>query len=254
MDKSELSKGRNLITGDTHGDFAKLMRITKHIKEGDVLWIAGDFGFLFENDSSEQMLLNDLFFFLKRKKAYIAFVDGNHENHAVLNQLPVEIWHGAKVHKLRPNIIHVLRGEVVEINDKKIFCFGGAFSIDREYRELNVSYWEEELPTENDYKNGIHNLEKHNYQVDYIVTHTCPYETVNLLNLRHIAAEEYPLQNYLEWIRQKVEYKRFYFGHWHLDKELWRNQRVIFNDIVNMETGQRNIAEITDSICQTKGN
>ena len=61
---------------------------------------------------------------------------------------------------------YVCRGEILKIfrseeqsEPIKIWCFGGAFSIDRQYRKLNESYWEEELPTDADYANSNKNLE-----------------------------------------------------------------------------------------------
>ena len=150
---------RMLITGDLHGDTSALTLIAKKMQEKDCLFVAGDFGFIFRNNNSERCFLNDVDRFLQ-KKAFLVFVDGNHENHKALNEYPVEEWMNAKVHRIRRQIIHVLRGEILEINRKKIFCFGGAFSIDRSYRQLNISYWNEEIPSENEYKNGIENLEK----------------------------------------------------------------------------------------------
>ena len=147
--------GRLLVTGDLHGDTAALVMIAKKMLEGDMLFVAGDFGFIFRDNNDERCFLNDVDQFLKRKNAYLVYVDGNHENHRALNEYPTEEWRGARVHRIRSRIIHVLRGEILEIKQKKIFCFGGAFSIDRAYRELNVSYWEEEIPTDEDFRNGI---------------------------------------------------------------------------------------------------
>ena len=33
---------------------------------------------------------------------------------------------GGKVHKIRPSVIHLMRGQVFELEGKKIFTFGGA--------------------------------------------------------------------------------------------------------------------------------
>jgi predicted phosphodiesterase len=239
MDKEVNQTGRLLVTGDTHGEQARLAYIARYMQKGDILFEAGDFGYLFCNDKDEAEFLNDVQNFLENKQAYIVFVDGNHEAHAALNALLVEEWCGARVHKLRERIIHVLRGEILHIRGRKIFCFGGAFSIDRAYRELNKSYWLEELPTDSDYENGNKNLESCGFQVDYILTHTCPLSTVFSLNGRHNSKEELPLQNYLEWVREKVTYDTWYFGHWHTDERLWKNQVALFYDVIDMESGKK---------------
>lgn len=236
---SEIRKsGRLLVTGDTHGDQARWIYIERWLQNGDILFQLGDFGYLFESNGNEELFLNDIQDSLEAKDAYFVFVDGNHENHAVLNSLPVETWYGARVHRLRSRIIHLLRGEVLNIRGKKIFGFGGAFSIDRAYRKLNRSYWYEELPGDDDYKNANENLERYGFQVDYILTHTCPLSTAYLLNGTHNATEEIPLQNYLEYVRERTKYSEWFFGHWHIDRRLLRKQSAVFYDIIDMETGK----------------
>ena len=69
----------------------------------------------------------------------VLFVDGNHENFDLLNSYPVEIWKGGKVHRVKPNITHLMRGQVFEIEGKTIFTFGGATSIDRDFRTEGMS-------------------------------------------------------------------------------------------------------------------
>lgn len=230
--------GRLLITGDTHGDAAALALIVKQMEPSDALIVAGDFGFVFRDTPDEWSFLNDVDCFLRKMGSYIIYVDGNHENHQVLNKLPVEYWNGAKVHRVRSRILHVLRGEVLTLKDKNIFCFGGAFSIDRSVRVLNKSFWEEELPTDEDYCNGNSNLEKYD-RIDYIVTHTCPLNLVPCLGTFHAAAEERQLQNYLQWVSERFPDAGWFFGHWHQDRMLGNRFRAIYLDLVDMETGQK---------------
>ena len=65
----------------------------------------------------------------------ILFVDGNHENFdRLLSEFPIEDWNGGKVHKIRPNIIHLMRGHVFEIEGKRIFAMGGGYSVDKYMR------------------------------------------------------------------------------------------------------------------------
>ncbi len=232
--------GRLLITGDTHGEQARLVYLARWMQENDTLMVAGDFGFIFRNDKPEHVFLDEVETLLDKKQAYLVFVDGNHENHIALAAYPVTVWNGAKVHQIKPRIIHVLRGEVVEIKGKKIFCFGGAFSVDRIFRQLNVSYWDEKLPNEAEYENGRKNLQGLSYQVDYIVTHTCPLKTMGMLNNNRPGfVLGQPLANYLEWVCETVQYQKWYFGHWHVDRQLWKEQRAIYYDVVDMETGEQ---------------
>lgn len=63
---------------------------------------------------------------IENKPFTTLFVDGNHENFDRLGAYPVEMWNGGKVHKIKPSIIHLMRGQVFSIAGRKIFTFGGA--------------------------------------------------------------------------------------------------------------------------------
>lgn len=85
-------------------------------------------------------ILKEALDWLNNKKFTTVFVDENHENYTRLyNDYPVEEWHGGKAHKIR-----------------------------------DFSWWDLELPTKEEMQNGINNLEKVNYKVDYIISHCCP--------------------------------------------------------------------------------
>ena len=86
--------------------------------------ICGDFGFVWDLGEEDKWWLN----WLAAKPWTTLFVDGNHENHDILEQWDVTNWHGGKVHKLNESVIHLMRGQVYEIDGKKWFTFGGAKS------------------------------------------------------------------------------------------------------------------------------
>ena len=213
--ETEIS-GRLLITGDLHGDTAALTMITRQLREGDALFVAGDFGFVFWDNRDEHVFLDDVDRFLQKINGYIIFADGNHENHRALNKFPVEQWNNARVHMIRSRIIHVLRGEVLCLKGKRIFCFGGA-------------------------ENGNKNLKACDYKVDYVITHTCPLNLIPSLGGYHSAMEERQLQNYLQYVSEKVydSLTRWYFGHWHRDQEFGEKFLVVYLDLVDMETGKK---------------
>lgn len=100
------------------------------------------------------------------------------------------------------------------------------------------------MPSEEQYRNAYANLEKVGYHVDYIITHTAPSETVRYLStLRNLGVktdvvQERPLTNFLDEIQHRVTYRHWYFGHFHVDMELWRNQTVILSTIRELESGK----------------
>ena len=48
----------------------------------------------------------------------------------LLDEYPVEQWHGGNVHKIRPHVIHLMRGQVFELQGRTFFTMGGAQSHD----------------------------------------------------------------------------------------------------------------------------
>ncbi len=114
---------------DTHGDIDRF----KHGKlrwlgKRDTVVVLGDFGFVWDGSKEEQKKLDWL-----RKRPYtLLFLDGSHENYDLLKQYPTEERFGGKVQALGGNVYHVCRGSVLELENKKYLCFGGAESQDVE--------------------------------------------------------------------------------------------------------------------------
>ncbi|WP_036746406.1 hypothetical protein, partial [Paenibacillus sp. UNC451MF] len=150
----------------------------------------------------------------------------------MLDSYSVEIWNGGKVHVIHESIIHLMRGQVFTINGSKFFTFGGARSHDKEFRKENINWWAREMPSNEEYIEGLKNLEKHNWNVDFVVTHTCPASTIELFtqDLR-INIEIDELNIYLDNIKERLYYKHWYFGHFHADMKLPNNQTLIFNRV-----------------------
>ena len=195
------------ITGDCHGNFkrfnASIFPEQKEMTKDDYVIICGDFGGVWNRDSesdTETIVLD----WLDCKPFTTLFIDGNHENFDRLYSYPVENWNGGKIHRIRPSVIHLMRGQVFELGGKKIFTFGGASSHDidggilepddpdfkkkkrvldkgwRTYRINHLSWWKEELPSEEEMETGRKNLAEHDNDVDYIVTHCCSNQSWNV--------------------------------------------------------------------------
>ena len=207
------------ITGDTHG---YRNRFDELIEQGELEWdendvfiICGDFGYIFANGPSEHAFLDEL-----EKKPYtICFCDGNHENFPAIYSFPCEKWNGGKVHRIRKNIVHLMRGQVYTIDGKKFFSMGGAYSRDKYMRYENLSWWKEELPNDAEYKEAISNLRENANKVDYIITHTAPREIIRRMG-KYPDVHDMELTGFFDWIMHEVEFKRWFFGHWHTDKNI----------------------------------
>ena len=166
------------------------MELTKE----DYIIICGDFGLCWAKDKTFEYHCKNF----AEKPYTILWVQGNHENYDMIGEYPLEEWHGGKArHIIRDKVILLERGQVFEIDGKTFFTFGGASShdiqggiLDRQtvdfaeqkrradrnyppYRILQESWWPQELPTEGELQEGLRNLERYHYEVDYVITHCC---------------------------------------------------------------------------------
>lgn len=211
---------RIFITGDTHGEVdisklnAKKFPQGKNLTRDDYVIICGDFGGIWDGSNTDKYVLN----WYNKKPWTTLFVDGNHENFSLLKQYPVTEWNGGRVHKISDNIYHLMRGQVFVLNGKKFFTFGGASSIDRQFREEYVSWWREELPNQFECRKAMETLEANNYSVDYVITHCLPMDIVKLF------FGEYACQDtatkFLQEVYETVDYKKWFCGHYHIDLEI----------------------------------
>ena len=217
------------VTGDTHGEQSRILAIIARAKPGDIVIICGDFGFIFRGDSSERVFLDKL----SREGVIICFVDGNHENFDAINRFPLEEWNGGKVHRIRNNIYHLMRGQVFYLEGKKFLTFGGAYSIDKYVRTEHFSWWKEEIPSGDEYKECSFNLEKHNFEIDFVITHTAPREIIRRMGYTP-DGHDAELTGFLEWIMYESKYKQWFFGHWHKDEFIDDKHRALWFDVIEI--------------------
>lgn len=243
------------VTGDTHAEFSrfstKRFPEQKEMTKDDYVIICGDFGGIWNylrSDVTELYWLK----WLEEKPFTILFVDGNHENFDRLNkEFKVVNYHGGKAHKISDNIYHLMRGYVFEFEGKKFFTFGGASSHDiddgilkiEDYPTLNdlvkdynkrtkagqmlridhISWWEKELPTYYEMQRGKRELEKVNYEVDYVITHCAPQEIASYISYGCYKPDI--LTMYLGEITRELKFTKWHFGHYH-------NEQVVMGKFV----------------------
>ena len=220
-----------IITGDTHMiiDYHKLFRrsfnkkIYRKITDKDYLIICGDAGVVWDDSKENQHFIR----YLTNKKWTTLFVDGNHENYEALDNMPVEIWNGGKIHRINDKIFHLMRGQVFTIDGLKFFTMGGANSVDKQYRTECVNWWRREIPSYDECDEALKNLEQHDWTVDYILTHTPPESIlVDLIPWYERDAASV----FLEEVKKRVNYKHWYFGHLHIDRKIDEKHTAVFDN------------------------
>lgn len=225
--------GKIFITGDKHGTFIPLFGLAKKMEltNADILIIAGDAGYIWDDDYHYNVEnLQQIF------PGAIAFIDGNHENHALLNRLEVSRWKGGRVHQAGERLYHLLRGEFYSIYGNNFFAFGGARSVDKDRREEGVSWWREEEPTPEEIEYGRMQLLKHYHEIDYMITHEPPlFARAHITRQKPIDDEyRFPalLDNWYKIISDAPRLKKWYFGHMHTDQLITPRLRGVHNDIL----------------------
>lgn len=182
-------------------------------------------------------------------------MDGNHENFDALNEYPVEQWHGGKVHKIRPHVIHLMRGQAFELQGRTFFTMGGAQSHDiadgildmdspdfyerydslrrnrGQFRIKHISWWQEELPSDEEYAEARQTLERLDWKVDYIITHCAPTAIQ-----QKIDADFKPdkLTDFLEGIRSRSQFHYWLFGHYHDNRIIDEKYVLLYEQMVRV--------------------
>lgn len=262
------------VTGDCHGETRKFTTAAfpeqKETTRDDVVVICGDFGFVWAKDEKAKGRggwkdENAKLDWLAEKNLTFAFVDGNHENHARLAALPTARWNGGEVGVARPNVLWLKRGQVYEIQGAKAFAFGGALSHDTghgildpetdprwkeraklmerhgicDFRTKGVDWWPEESfesmrPEDAAAQKAAAeaNLDAAGWKVDFVFTHELPASDAALLGHGAYAPNEH--SKWLESIRARLTYKRWFAGHYHVDRQLDAKDAVLYDQIVRI--------------------
>jgi predicted phosphodiesterase len=235
------------VLGDLHGGVSGEMTYLnkkhfpeqKELTKKDIVFQLGDFGFLWYYPEVKNFYKKDLNQLNKlAKKNYTTIVvPGNHENHDIIEKLPIEKRYHGRVHVLKlkyGEILFAIHGEVYIINGKKFFIFGGAKSGDiddrislsdfnnqsgyKRIKRSKISYWPNEIPPKKYMNIALFNLKKVNFKVDYVLSHTAPKEI--LLQLNEIEKSIDPVSNFLSIIKKQLLFSQWHFGHIHKNRNL----------------------------------
>ena len=245
------------ITGDTHGDFRRFLPENFYEQESltkeDFVLICGDMGGVWYGDGRDDEGLD----FLEQRPFTTLFVTGNHENYDVLRTYPLEEWQGGKIRRICPSVLLLERGQVFEIEGKRIFTMGGASSHDIQdgildpddpqffhkvqlldargaaFRVNHRSWWQEELPSREEYLEARKNLDKAGWNVDYIVTHCAPTSIQNELLGTWPRPDE--LTDFLEEVRQRCRFRYHFFGHYHGDGVIQKQFVLLYQKIIKLK-------------------
>lgn len=226
-----MGKGNVFITGDTHRDFTRIKSFCEKYETtlDDTIIILGDVGINYFLDIEDVRLK----YRLSKMKINLFCVKGNHEKYpAKINTYREIDYRGGKAY-IEPeftNLIFAKDGEIYDFNiggeNKKAIVIGGAYSVDKPIRlRKGLKWFSDEQPSE-EVKEYVENqLDKVNWGVDYIFSHTCPFRytpTEWLKTGLDQTKVDKSTEEWLDKIYEKLDFDKWYCGHYHGEKVIDR--------------------------------
>lgn len=215
----------------------------RKLKKGDVLIVCGDFGYIFDGSKTEKQVIK----YLAKRKFVTAFVEGTHDNLDTINCCRTTVWKGGMVHRIKGNLLHLMRGQIFEIEGNTYFTFGGGESIDKDMRVEQGLWWREEEATPTEMADGARILDEVNCKVDYIITHEPPSLVKSAILLRRGDIDRVnKINGYLEEICRSCSFKHWYFGSLHEDKVITEHHTCVFKELLPINPKIKTSAKQTD--------
>lgn len=134
-----------------------------------------------------------------------------------------------------PNIKFGIDGEVYWFNNVPTIVIGGAYSVDKYYRLARGYRWFEDEQPDDKIKDSVEqSLDLMGWNVECVLTHTAPLKfepTEEFLSFIDQSTVDKSTEIWLDEIEDRLNYNRWYAGHYHCDK--WKSDkfRFMFNDI-----------------------
>ena len=99
------------------------------------------------------------------------------------------------------------------------------------YRINHISWWVQELPSDEEYAKARRNLDAVGWQVDYIITHCAP-TSIALMGSRHNEADR--LTDFLQEVQERAKYHYWLFGHYHDNRAIDEKHILLWEQIVRV--------------------
>lgn len=165
-------------------------------------------------------------------------IRGNHDrNPAALSGYRLQPWHGgeAYVDEAYPRILFARDGSVFDLEGRPAITIGGAYSVDKRHRLANGHLWfPDEQLTEAEKRHVEQVLDRRRWRIDTVLSHTCPAAFVPqeaLLPSIDQSTVDTSMEDWLQRIERRLDYRRWYCGHFHIEKQVGR-LRFLHKDIV----------------------
>lgn len=211
------------ITGDKHGDFSEVKAFCRvnRTQPEDLLIVLGDAGINYYRDERAAEIASEV----SRLPITLFCVHGNHEARPETREgYELREGYGGRIYvnPRYPNIHFPVDGEIYTIGNQRIAVIGGAYSVDKFYRLRNRwSWFEDEQPSDEIKARFEAALNRVGWQVDAVLSHTCPESVVPRKKLPPLADDFLPVDTsteaWLETVRKRLTFRKWYAGHFHIE-------------------------------------
>ncbi len=229
------------FTGDTHGDingFRERMR-RNPLTESDTLIVLGDFGFSWDVPTENRWMRDE-------RPYRVLFIDGNHENYTRMNRMKTEEMYGDSVGVFGGNTYRLFTGHMYTIEGKKLFVFGGASSIDKDYRTApgmvslwGKTWWEEEVPSYGKLDYALETVRRNQWRFDCFLSHTTTPERKMRMFPSLSPGFFDPVESMIRALEEEITkngggWKHSFFGHFHVDADDGR-YHCLMNRVIGLD-------------------
>lgn len=223
------------ITGDTHGMFERIEAFCNRFQTSreDILIILGDAGINYHGWVRDHAKKE----FLKSLPITFFCIHGNHEQRpCTIDTYQEKEWHGGVVYyeEEYPELLFAKDGEVFDLNGKQTIVIGGAYSVDKMIRLIRgYGWWPDEQPSEEIKRDVERKLDELGWKVDVVLSHTAPlkYEPVEVfLEGLDQSKVDKSTEEWLDKIEDRLEYQKWYCGHYHTEKKI-DNMEIMFENV-----------------------
>lgn len=226
------------LTGDTHGEFKRIVEFCSKMNttKDDILIILGDAGLNFYLNFKDELRKQEV----QLLPITVFCIHGNHEERPYnIDTYKTKKWNNGIVYyeERYPDILFAKDGEIYNLDGNNCVVIGGAYSVDKHYRLMRGWAWfESEQPNDKIKQYVTSQLDKVDWKVDYVFSHTTPlkYEPVEwFLDFIDQSTVDKTTEEWLDSIENKLNYKKWYCGHYHGSKTIDKI-RLMFEDFIDL--------------------
>jgi 3-oxoacid CoA-transferase subunit A len=164
-------------------------------------------------------------------------VHGNHKRRPETLGHKETTRHGGTVYGKPefPSILFAKNGEISAFGGKKCIAIGGAYGVDKPVcLAEGWGWWSDEQPSQEIRERVEVRLNMEGWCVNIVLSHTVPlkYEMYEkFIDVVDQAGVDKTTEQWLDTIGDRLDYKRWYCGHYHTDKVIDKIQ-FLYNDFI----------------------